>query len=245
MNVVVTGASSGIGEVIALRLAERGHTVFGLARSRDKLDALAAQRPGAIVPMQVDVTMPAQIQSAFESIESGYGPIDVLINNAGIYERLNFWDQDIETMGRIIDTNLKGAMYCTRLVLPYMMARKAGRIINIASVSGTRGIPYETTYSASKHGMVGFSDAIAQEALPHGILVYALCPGAVATPLWNANNPYHGGDVSILAAEEVAELVEFMLTRPATSVYKRVIFFPNNEWHRQAGVSVVVGRIVC
>lgn len=231
-NVVITGASRGIGEVLSLRLADRGMQVFALARNAGKLDALAAQRPGRIVPMAVDVTRPAQIEAAFARIESDYGPIGVLINNAGIYERLNFWEQDLESMGRIIDTNLKGTLYCTRLVLPYMLARKSGRIVNIASVSGTRGIPMETSYSASKNGMVGFSDAIAQEVLPHGILVYAVCPGAVDTPLWNAEtNPYHGDPSGILSADEVAELVEFLLSRPARSVYKRVIFFPTNEWH--------------
>jgi NAD(P)-dependent dehydrogenase (short-subunit alcohol dehydrogenase family) len=230
-NIVVTGASSGIGEAISLRLSERGMRVFALARGQDKLDALAARRPGAIVPLAVDVADPGQVAAAFARIESDYGPIDVLINNAGIYERLNFWEQDVQMISQIIDTNLKGTMYCTRLVLPYMLARQAGRIVNIASVSGTRGIPLETSYSASKNGMVGFSDAVAQEVLPHGILVCAICPGAVDTPLWNADNPYHGDPSGILSAGEVAELVEFVLSRPPKSVYKRVILFPSNEWH--------------
>jgi len=230
-NLVITGASSGIGEAISLRMSERGVRVFALARGRERLEALAARRPGGIIPIPADVADPGQVAAAFARIEGDYGPIDVLVNNAGIYERLNFWEQDVAMISRIIDTNLKGTMYCTRLALPAMLARKSGRIVNIASVSGTRGIPLETTYSASKHGMLGFSDAVAQEVLPHGILVYAICPGAVDTPLWNADNPYHGDPSGILSADEVAELVEFMLTRPATSVYKRVILFPTNEWH--------------
>ncbi|MCD6287005.1 MAG: SDR family oxidoreductase [Anaerolineae bacterium] len=113
-----------------------------------------------------------------------------------------------------------------------MVGRKRGRIINIASVSGTHGIPGQVAYGASKHGMIGMADVLAQELQPFGIKVTTICPGAIDTPLWNAeNNPYPDDAERMIKSEEVAELIEFMLSRPDSTIYKRVIFFPDCEWH--------------
>ena len=231
-NIVVTGASSGVGEVLVRRLAAQGKKVFAFARSEDRLRALEEQSGGAIVALPLDVRSPPQIAAAYERIEREFGPIDVLVNNAGVFQTHDFWTQDLEVIERIIDINLKGALYCTRLVLPYMVERKRGRIINIASVSGTHGIPGQVAYGASKHGMVGFADALAQELLPHGVKVTTICPGGIDTPLWNAEkNPYPSDAERLIKPEEVAELVEFVLSRPDSTVYKRLIFFPDGEWH--------------
>ena len=231
-NIVVTGASSGVGEVLVRRLAAQGKKVFAFARSEDRLHALEEQSEGAIVALPLDVRSPPQIAAAYERIEREFGPIDVLVNNAGVFQTHDFWTQDLEVIDRIIDINLKGALYCTRLVLPYMVERKRGRIINIASVSGTHGIPGQVAYGASKHGMVGFADALAQELLPHGVKVTTICPGGIDTPLWNVEkNPYPSDAERLIKPEEVAELVEFVLTRPDSTVYKRLIFFPDGEWH--------------
>ncbi|HSV32047.1 MAG TPA: SDR family NAD(P)-dependent oxidoreductase [Atribacteraceae bacterium] len=117
----------------------------------------------------VDGTSPRELAAIYRTIESEHEPIDVLVNNAGIYQGINFWEQDLEIISRIIDVNLKGTLFATCLVLPSMIARKQGRIINISSVSGTRGIHKEVTYGASKHGMIGMADALAQEVRSHGI----------------------------------------------------------------------------
>jgi 3-oxoacyl-[acyl-carrier protein] reductase len=231
-NIVITGASSGVGESLSLRLARQGKKIFAVARSEDRLRDLEAQGQGAIVPVPLDLTSPDQIAAAYESIEREAGPIEVLVNNAGIFEMRDFWTQDVGTIERIIDTNLKGTLYCTRLVLPYMLERKQGRIVNIASVAGTRGIPGQVTYCASKHGMVGMAEALAQELQPHGIKVTTICPGGIDTPLWNEKtNPYPGKLEQLIAPDEIAELVEFILTRPATTIYKKLILFPEDEWH--------------
>jgi len=230
-RVVVTGASRGIGESISLKLADYGFTVFGFARNIDRLYDLEKKGKGRIFGYRVDITIPEQIQHAYESIEKNHGPIDVLINNAGIYQGIEFAKQEIDTINHIIDTNLKGTLYCTRLILPYMINRKKGRIINISSVSGTRGIPLEVAYGASKHGVIGMADALAQEIKPYGILISTICPGAVDTPLWYEDTPYHGNLKEVMKPEEVAECVLFLLRQSDCTIYKRIIMFPKNEWH--------------
>ena len=230
-NIVLTGASRGIGESIAKKLAENGFNVFGFARNIDRLHSLVKNGNGRIFAYQIDVTKPDQIQKAYEEIETIYGPIDVLINNAGIYQGIEFYKQDIDRISQIIDTNLKGTLFCTRLVLPYMIKRKKGRIINISSVSGTRGIPLEVAYGASKHGMIGMADALAQEVKPYGIIITTICPGAVHTPLWFEDTPYHGDINEVMKPEEIAECVFFLLNQSDRTIYKRIILFPRNEWH--------------
>ena len=230
-NIIVTGASRGIGETIAMKLAENDLNVFGFARDINRLHSLEKRGKGRIFGFQVDVVNPEQIQKAYEEIERNHGPIDVLVNNAGIYQEIEFVKQDIEQISRIIDTNLKGALFCTRLVLPYMVSRKKGRIINISSVSGTHGIPLEVAYGASKHGMIGMADALAQEVKPYGILISTICPGAVDTPLWYGDSPYHGDLSEVMKPEEIAECVLFLLKQSDRTIYKRIIVFPKNEWH--------------
>lgn len=113
-----------------------------------------------------------------------------------------------------------------------MMKRKSGKIITISSVAGTRGIPQQAIYCASKHGVKGFSDALAQELVPHGILVHTLCPGGTNTPLWDkSKNSYPGDTEKLMKPEDIAELIIFLLHQPAGTLYKRIIFFPTNEWH--------------
>ena len=154
------------------------------------------------------------------------------MNNAAVFQWRDFWTQELEVMANIIDTNLKGTLFCTRLVLPYMLPRKRGRIINVASVAGIHGIPGQAAYCTSKHGMIGFADALAQELQPHGIKVTTICPGGIDTELWDpVHNPYPGDKEPLIKPEEMADLIEFLLTRPDSTIYRRVILFPDNEWH--------------
>lgn len=235
--VVITGASSGVGARLAVRLAAQGHTVVAAARSRERLDVVARQPGrGRIVPMALDVADAAAVQQVIGRIESEVGPIATLVNNAAIFAKADFTQQDPAQIGRMIATNLSGTIYCSRAVVPHLLKRKAGRIINIASVAGTRGIPNEAVYCATKHGVVGFADALAQELQPHGITVATLCPGGIDTPLWS-HAPGDGGqtypgDVSkALPVDEVCDWIEFAMSRPPGTVPKKLIFFPTVEWH--------------
>ena len=168
----------------------------------------------------------------FKKIISSHGEIDVLINNASVVQMKKFEEQDVDIIDSIIDTNLKGTMYVTHFALPAILKKKHAHIINIDSVAGTHGIPDQAVYCASKHGVVGFGDVIAQELIDRGIKVVTICPGGIRTPLWNTEtNPYPGDIEKIMDPQEIVDLIDFILKQPETTLYKKIILFPANEWH--------------
>lgn len=234
---LITGASSGVGALLATRLAAQGHTVVAVARSADKLAAVAATAPaGRIIPFVQDVSDWEAAAAAVAHIEKQVGPISVLVNNAAICDMRPFDQQDVATIRKMLATNIDGTIAWTHAVVPFLKARKTGRIVNVASVAGIHGMPNQAVYCASKHAMLGLSDALTQELLPFGIAVSAICPGGIDTPLWqHVSNPdgvKYPGDISkIMQPLEVVEQIEFLLSRPLSSVYRRVVFFPANEWH--------------
>ena len=233
---LITGASRGVGEALARKLAGEGHTVAALARSADKLQELAGQAraeglPGTVIPCPVDLRDPTAVSECVNSLEEK-GPIEVLINNAAVVQNIPFAEQSLERLDAIVDSNLKGTMYCTHAVLQHMIPRKAGRIVNISSVAGVRGIAGQASYCASKHGMVGFADALTQELIPHNIQVATICPGAIDTPLWDPEkNPYPGDISKTIQPGEIVNLVCYLLAQPDHSIFKRIVMFPTNEWH--------------
>jgi len=226
---VITGASSGLGKVMALNYAKDGYKVCALARSKEKLDDLASQSPGQIFAYSADVGDVNQIKETFHKIFAEHKRIDVLINNASVFNSCSFYEEELSNIERLIDTNLKGTMFCTHAVLRSMVEQKSGHVINIASVSGTRGIPQQAIYGASKHGVVGFSDVIGQEVKEFGVHVSVICPGGIDTPLWNESNPYPGVNEDLIDPEELTELIRFVLDKP--TLYKKMIMFPMSEWH--------------
>lgn len=229
---VVTGASSGVGQALALHFSQAGYRVCTLARNKDKLDSLVKERPGNIFAYPADIADKDAVASAFEAILSDHPHIDVLINNASVFNSCNFSDEGFANIDRLVDTNLKGTMYSTRLALPSMIARKSGHIINISSVSGIHGIPQQAIYGATKFAVNGFSDIIGYELREHGILVTAICPGGIDTPLWNdKHNPYPGNRDHLITAEEICEQVAFILSQPKSTLYKKLVMFPVSEWH--------------
>jgi NAD(P)-dependent dehydrogenase (short-subunit alcohol dehydrogenase family) len=235
---LITGASSGVGALLATRLAANGHTVVAVARSAGKLAALAAsvEACGRIIPLAQDVADWEATAAAVMRIERDIGPIAVLVNNAAICDMRPFDAQEVATIRRILATNIDGPIAWTHAVVPFLKARRSGRIINVASVAGIHGMPLQAVYCASKHAMLGLSDALTQELLPFGIAVSAICPGGIDTPLWQhpgnpGGVPYPGDLGKIMQPLEVVEQIEFLLSRPLSSVYRRVVFFPANEWH--------------
>ncbi|MFT5467744.1 MAG: NAD(P)-dependent dehydrogenase (short-subunit alcohol dehydrogenase family) [Verrucomicrobiales bacterium] len=231
--VVITGASRGVGEALALRLASEGRTVAALARSSDKLEKLAAKADaGRIIACPVDVSNAEAVTLCIDALEADHGPIGVLVNNAAVVQNIPFAEQSLETLDDIIDINLKGAMYCTHAAIQHMIPRRRGRIVNIASVAGVRGIEGQASYCASKHGMLGFADALTQELIPHRIGVSTICPGAIDTPLWDPEtNPYPGDVSKTIQPGEIVDMVCYILGQPDHTVFKRVVMFPTNEWH--------------
>ncbi len=226
---VITGASSGLGKIMATEFAKKGNIVCAVARSADKLKELADKYPENIFTYSADVGDVKHVQAVFEQIYKDHKKIDVLINNASVFNSCLFHEEKLENIDTLINANLKGTMYCTHAVLKSMVEQKSGHVINIASVSGTHGLPTQAIYGASKHGVVGFSDVIGQEVKEHGVHVCAICPGGIDTPLWNADNPYPGEKNDLIKPEELTELIEFILKQP--TLYKKLIMFPMSEWH--------------
>jgi NADP-dependent 3-hydroxy acid dehydrogenase YdfG len=183
--VVVTGASSGFGEEAALLFAQEGCSVVLAARRIDRLHALAEKiynQGGEALVVPVDVTQRAEIDLMVESIIDIYGQIDILFNNAG-FGRLDWLEnldpeRDIQTQ---IEVNLLGVIQTTRVVLPHMLARRSGHIINMSSVAGLIAAPLYTVYAASKFGVRAFTDALRREVSPFGIHVSAIYPGPAVT----------------------------------------------------------------
>lgn len=185
-TVLVTGASQGLGRQFALTLAAAGASVSLAARQVDKLNALKdeiTEAGGTAHAVALDVTDPQSVQSAIEETESTLGPIDVVVNNAGIAIPKPFLEQSVEDYDRVLDTNLKGCFLVAQAAAKGMVERGSGSIINIASVLGLDVIGQLTTYSASKAGLIHLTKAMGLELARYGVRVNAIAPGYIETPM--------------------------------------------------------------
>jgi len=183
---LVTGGGRGIGRAIALRLAADGLAVAVAARSRDQVDDTARAAGARALALMLDVTDAASIAAALERTTRELGPVDVLVNNAGVAESAQFVKTEPDFWDRHFAVNVRGPYLLTSAALPGMLERRWGRVINVASLAGLFGSPYVTAYTASKHALVGFTRALATEVSGKGVTVNALCPGFTATDIvWN------------------------------------------------------------
>lgn len=185
---IVTGSTSGIGEGIARALAEAGNNVvingFGDAAAIEKLRAsIEADYKVTCLYSGADMTRPADIEALFAMTREKLGPVDIVVNNAGVQHVSPVEDFPVEKWNLIIALNLTSAFHTTRLAFPDMKARKWGRIINIASAHALVASPFKSAYVAAKHGILGFTKSTALEGAQHGVRVNAICPGYVRTPL--------------------------------------------------------------
>lgn len=177
---VVTGASSGFGELTAVRFARSGSRVVLAARRLDRLEGLAARiegHGGTALPVRCDVTDLADIEALRDRTTAAFGRCDVLVNNAGLAGGGRFEDQDAELVERLIDTNVLGVMLCTMTFLPMMVDAGRGHVVNVASLAGRFASPGAAVYGASKHAVVAFSEALYHELAPRAILVTSVNPG--------------------------------------------------------------------
>ena len=182
----VTGAGRGIGKAIAIGLAKEGVNVGLLARTEEALKEVANEIEALGVKVAyatADVSSLEQVEQAVGKIANEIGTADILINNAGIGGFMKLLDMDPEQWKNIIDVNLMGTYYVTRTVLPQLIEKNSGDIINISSTSGLNGAPGSSAYSASKFGVIGLTESLAQEVRRNNIRVTALTPSTVATDL--------------------------------------------------------------
>ncbi len=222
-TIVITGATSGVGKKLVEVLLGKKYNIIALGRNKSKLDKLKLINKN-ITCLEVDIKNPNSVISAFKQINK----IDILVNNASIFNMKPFIDFTIKEIDDIIDTNLKGTIYCT---LEAIKKIKKGRIINIGSVSGTHGIENQSVYSSSKFGVMGFSDSLSQEINKRGILISTICPGGINTPLWNPNNPYPGDVEKLLNTSDITNTIEYIINLPQNVVLKSLTIFPKCEWH--------------
>lgn len=184
-HVLVTGASRGIGASIATSFAAEGARVSIIGRDAARLATVASQLGEAdrALAIVADVTEGASVKEAFATARRQFGPVNILVNNAGQAASAKFTDTDETLWNRLIGVNLTGTYLCTRQVIPDMLQAGFGRIVNIASIAGLRGAAYVSAYVASKHAVVGLTRALALEYATRNITVNAVCPGYTDTDM--------------------------------------------------------------
>jgi 3-oxoacyl-[acyl-carrier protein] reductase len=191
---VVTGAAKGIGRAIAARLLTAGAAVCLWDRAPATLTSTAQDLTalGTVEAVTVDITDPAAVSAAVQATRERLGGLDILVNNAGISGPNHpLWEYPLEAWRQVVEVNLLGTFYCCRAVVPVMLERGYGRIINIASIAGKEGNPQASAYSASKAGVIGLTKSLGKELARQGILVNCVTPAAVETDLFQQMTPEH------------------------------------------------------
>ena len=233
-TVIITGASSGIGEACARLLAQHGCKLTLAARSVDKLEALASQLPTECVVTRADMTQPADIARMVERTLAHFGAVDVMFANAGIYIPGQFADGDPDAFTELLTINIDAVLRCAHAVIPSMKAGGGGDIVVTSSISGFIDVHWEPIYSASKHAVQTFVHTLRRQVAGDGIRVMSLAPGAVANPLWGFHDSAEirrvsAGERSYLTSEDCAEALVFMLTRPAHVTIRDLVILPQNQ----------------
>jgi NADP-dependent 3-hydroxy acid dehydrogenase YdfG len=235
--VVITGASSGLGEAAARHLAAAGARLVLGARRLDRLAELAKDLglPETAI-VQTDVTDAAQVQRLVDTAISLHGRIDVLVNNAGVMPLSPLERRKIEDWDRMIDTNIKGVLYGIAAALPHMIEKKSGHIINVSSVAGHKVRPGSTVYSATKTAVRVLSEGLRMEAKPHNIRTTIISPGAVESELPDslteadlAKNIKEFYQSVAISADSFARTVAFAIGQPADVDINEILFRPTAQ----------------
>jgi NADP-dependent 3-hydroxy acid dehydrogenase YdfG len=234
--VVITGASSGLGEAAAKLLAKQGAKLVLGARRLDRLQALAkglSLAPDAVV--QTDVTQRDQVKRLVDRAIQLHGRVDVLINNAGLMPNSRLERLPVDDWDRMIDVNIKGVLYGIAAVLPHMSERKSGHIINVASVAGHKVGPGSAVYAATKHAVRALSEGLQQEVKPYNLRTTIISPGAVATELTHtisdpviAEGARKVYEVAI-SADSFARAVAFAISQPEDVDINEILYRPTAQ----------------
>jgi 3-oxoacyl-[acyl-carrier protein] reductase len=223
---VVTGAGRGIGRAVAIELGRMGAKVALAARSQSELEETAAAIGASASVVPTDVRNRDDVHKLLDEAASALGPVDILVNAAGVgifRQVTEFSDSDYDT---ILDTNLRSIFYSCRYVLPSMISRRTGHIINIASIAGKVGSATRAVYCTSKFGVVGFTESVAEEVRQHGIRVSLICPGSTDTGF--SSDPHREGKTKsrMLAPSDIAHAVRMLVTQEPNSFISEIVLRP-------------------
>jgi NADP-dependent 3-hydroxy acid dehydrogenase YdfG len=238
---IITGASSGIGEATAVALAKAGAKVAGGARRTDRLESLKAQiekeAGGEAFVQKLDVTKRSDCNAFVDAVVKKWGAVDILVNNAGLMPLSFFKNMKFEEWDRMIDVNIRGVIYCTAAVIPHMMARKSGHIINISSIAGRVVFPAGSVYCATKHAVTAFSEGLRQEfSQRSNIRVTCIEPGVVDTELNNtitdaslAKFVESTKQMESLKANDIANTILFAVDSPSYVNVNEIMLRPTSQ----------------
>jgi len=226
---LITGAGSGLG-------AEGAQCVLA-GRRLERLQTVGAEikaAGGKAYPIVTDLTDEAQLENLVRETVRLFGGVDLLINSAGIFRLAPFVETSTELLDQMLAVNLRGAFLLCRAVWPQLRRRGGGQIVNISSAAGVEGYVNSAAYSATKFGLNGLSEALALEGKPHNIRVFAVCPGAVETPIWEGQAP---AEVMgrMMKPEPVAELVCWLVTSPRQLDFDPVVIRNFQDPWRETG----------
>ena len=237
--VVVTGASSGLGEATARLLSAQGATVVLGARRADRLQSLAKDlevRGGKALALTTDVTRREQVKALVDSAVQTYGRIDVMINNAGLMPQAPLERLKVDEWDRMIDVNIKGVLYGIAAALPHMQRQKAGHFINVSSVAGHRVGPGFAVYAATKYAVRALSEGLRQEVKPYNIRTTVISPGAVATELPDSvTDPDASKRIRTfyeqvaVPADSFARAVVFAMSQPEDVDINEILYRPTRQ----------------
>ena len=236
--VVITGASSGLGEATARLLSSQGASLALGARRIDRLRSLAdelTRSGGKALAVTTDVTRYDQVKKLVDAAVKAYGRIDVMINNAGLMPSSPLERLKIEDWDRMIDVNIKGVLYGIAAALPYMKKQKAGHIINVSSVAGHKVRPGGAVYAATKHAVRIISEGLRQEVKPYNIRTTIISPGAVATELPDSITEADVAEAIrkvyevAIPAESFARAVVFAMSQPEDVDINEILFRPTRQ----------------
>jgi short-subunit dehydrogenase len=226
--ILVTGSTSGIGEVAAKRLAEEGFTVLLTGRNKNRLDLLERElvdKGLKAVAIPADLKEESQVKALIEEGLKTFGAIHALVHSAGVFAMKRLEETTVEEYRNIIETNLTSTFVLLKTLLPHLYKRGGGQIVVISSVLGVEAHPLVSAYSASKWGLQGLVNSLREEAREKGVKITSICPGPVLTPPWK-DYPYDIPEGSILQPEDVAEAIVFAVKQPAASSVDELVINP-------------------
>jgi NAD(P)-dependent dehydrogenase (short-subunit alcohol dehydrogenase family) len=234
---VITGGGRGIGKVIALVYADHGAEVVVTSRTQAQVDSVAQEiqaKGGRCLPVTADISQEDDVARLFEQCRQAFQKVDILVNNAGITLEHPFMELSPTDFRNLFEVNVMGTVLCTRAVLPTMLERNSGRIINVASGAGLRGLAGNSAYSVSKAGVVGLTHSLADELQTTGIRVNVICPGPVDTEMLQQSGVKDyvlQAQSTILAPREIAGIALFLASEYSTGMSSQVLVGRlSNRW---------------